>query len=164
MACRDALEASGGDYEKAKTAVMSKLKNRDGKVMAEGLVALYADADSVGCVEIACETDFVARGASMARLSASAASVAAGSPSVGEELLARVREAVKAEMTEAAKLQVQKEWLLFALFHLYMLSGERLDVRRAWRTSLRPALFAGSYLHAPSGQVFELRKFVVFFF
>jgi translation elongation factor EF-Ts len=103
MACRDALEASGGDYEKAKTAVMSKLKNRDGKVMAEGLVALYADADSVGCVEIACETDFVARGASMARLSASAASVAAGSPSVGEELLARVREAVKAEMTEAAR-------------------------------------------------------------
>ncbi len=155
MACRDALETAKGDYAVAKEAVLKTMKNREGKVMAEGLVAVSLTQHAVSCVEVACETDFVARGASLAKLAANAANAAAdanvaNNPMVDENaLLSHVRSVVASELTEAARA-----------------TGERLDVRRAWRAAIVPGRdVAASYLHAPTGQarvaaavVLELQK------
>jgi hypothetical protein len=81
MACRDALEAANGDFAAARETVLRQQKNRAGKPMAEGLVAVAALPHTIACVEVACETDFVARGSSLARLAAAAASAAASAPS-----------------------------------------------------------------------------------
>ncbi len=142
MSCRDALEETGGDYDKAKALVMSKLKNREGKVMSEGLVAVHLGPEGrhhAAVVEVACETDFVARGTSLARVAAACATAAGRASGRGggdgeAELIAQVKEAAKAELTEAARA-----------------TGERIDVRRAWRVA-REGAHVASYLHAPSGQ------------
>lgn len=67
MDCKQALEESSGDAEKAvewlRKKGMMKAAKRAGKIAAEGAVASYIHAGgTVGVlVEINCETDFVAR-------------------------------------------------------------------------------------------------------
>jgi elongation factor Ts len=136
MACRDALEAAGGDFEKARAVVLGTLKSRAGRVMGEGLVAVWAEGDRVAAVEVACETDFVARGPSIARLAAACAAAAGSEGEATEDeaqLLVRVRSAVAAELTEAARA-----------------TSERIELRRAWRARHRGRV--ASYVHAPAGQ------------
>lgn len=65
--CRMALEASGGDYEKAvdflREKGLAKAAKRAGREASEGTVELYSHGGGrVGVmVEVNCETDFVAR-------------------------------------------------------------------------------------------------------
>lgn len=66
MDCKQAMEESGGDIEKAiewlrKKGVMKAAK-RAGKIAAEGLVVSYIHGNKIGVlVEVNCETDFVAK-------------------------------------------------------------------------------------------------------
>jgi elongation factor Ts len=66
--CKAALEASGGDVEKAKVHLrkqgIQKAGNRGHKVASEGIVGTYNHTGGRICVmvEVNCETDFVARG------------------------------------------------------------------------------------------------------
>ncbi len=67
MNCKKALAESGGDYEKAvdylRTKGLADAKKKSGRATKEGLVFSYIHpGGKVGVlVEIACETDFVAR-------------------------------------------------------------------------------------------------------
>jgi elongation factor Ts len=65
--CRDALEATGGDLEKAAAALREKglaaASKRSGRETRNGVLDLYSHGDGrVGVmVEVNCETDFVGR-------------------------------------------------------------------------------------------------------
>jgi elongation factor Ts len=65
--CRKALEASGGDFESAASALREKglaeVSKRESRVAAEGVVEVYSHlGQRVGVMlELNCETDFVAR-------------------------------------------------------------------------------------------------------
>jgi elongation factor Ts len=67
MDCKRALEESGGNYEKAKTALaelgLARAAKRSERETAQGLVEAYIHAGGrIGSmVEVNCETDFVAR-------------------------------------------------------------------------------------------------------
>ncbi|MEE8517737.1 MAG: translation elongation factor Ts [Dehalococcoidia bacterium] len=74
MDSKRALEASGGDVEKAEAALrekgMTKAASKADRVTAEGLVDSYVHAGSriASMVEVNCETDFVARTPEFAEL------------------------------------------------------------------------------------------------
>jgi len=67
MECKEALEASGGDLEKAATSLREKgvasAAKRVGRATHEGVIQTYLHTGGrVGAmVELGCETDFVAR-------------------------------------------------------------------------------------------------------
>jgi len=67
LECRKALEASGGDYDRAVAILrekgLAKAAKRADRDASEGVVELYSHGDGrVGVmVEVNCETDFVAR-------------------------------------------------------------------------------------------------------
>jgi elongation factor Ts len=67
MDCRRALEAAGGDQKKAlewlKKKGMAKAKSKADREVRAGLVEAYTHGEGkiVAVVELACETDFVAR-------------------------------------------------------------------------------------------------------
>jgi len=67
MDCKQALEESGGDVEKAIEILRKKgaasAAKRSGRGTGEGMIASYVHADSRkgALVEVQCETDFVAR-------------------------------------------------------------------------------------------------------
>lgn len=64
--CRQALEDSNGDYDKAKKLLLKrgleKAAKKEGKETFQGIVEAYVHQGKVGVlVEVRCETDFVAR-------------------------------------------------------------------------------------------------------
>lgn len=64
--CRQALEDTNGDYEKAKKLLlergMEKAVKKEGKETSQGIIESYVHNGRVGVlVELRCETDFVAR-------------------------------------------------------------------------------------------------------
>ncbi len=65
MDCKKALVQAEGDFEKAKEILMQtsqkKVAKSASRVAAEGVIHLIQKEGFVGCVEINCETDFVAR-------------------------------------------------------------------------------------------------------
>lgn len=104
MDCKRALEDAQGDYEKAKALLkergLASVAKKSGREAKEGTVASYVHAGGrVGAiVEIASETDFVARSDEFQKLAQEVAmQVAAMSPADVDELLAQsyIRDASK---------------------------------------------------------------------
>lgn len=64
--CKKALEATGGDLDKAAEKLrmdgMAKADKKGARVAAEGVIALASGADAVAMVELNSETDFVSKG------------------------------------------------------------------------------------------------------
>ncbi len=64
--CKKALEATGGDLDKAAEKLrmdgMAKADKKGARVAAEGVIALASAADAVAMVELNSETDFVSKG------------------------------------------------------------------------------------------------------
>jgi elongation factor Ts len=94
MDCKRALEDAQGDYEKAKDLLkergLASLKKKSGREAKEGAVASYIHAGGrVGAiVEIASETDFVARSEEFQKLAQEVAMhIAAMNPTDLDELL-----------------------------------------------------------------------------
>src|SRR5580698_2296354 len=63
--CREAIEQSDGDLQKAidliKTKGLNIADGRSGRATSEGMVcSIYVDDANVGMVEVNCQTDFVA--------------------------------------------------------------------------------------------------------
>lgn len=97
MDCKRALEDARGDYEKAKGLLkergLASVAKKSGREAKEGTVASYVHAGGrVGAiVEIASETDFVARSDEFQKLAQEVAmQVAAMSPADVDELLTQV--------------------------------------------------------------------------
>lgn len=66
--CKDVLERTGGDYEKAMEEIrkqgLVKFESRAGKKSSNGVIGVYehgVDHTLVALVEVVCETDFVAQ-------------------------------------------------------------------------------------------------------
>lgn len=91
--CRQALEDTNGNYEKAKKILMErgieKAAKKEGKETSQGIVEAYVHQGKVGVlVEVRCETDFVARTDEFKTLAHEVAlQVAAMNPKNTEELL-----------------------------------------------------------------------------
>lgn len=67
MQCKRALEAAGGDYEKAKAIIAKegaiKAEIKKERSMGAGVLEAYIHMNRVGVLlELRCETDFVAKG------------------------------------------------------------------------------------------------------
>lgn len=97
MDCKRALEDAQGDYEKAKGLLkdrgLASVAKKSGREAKEGTVASYVHAGGrVGAiVEVASETDFVARSDEFQKLAQEVAmQVAAMSPANVDELLTQV--------------------------------------------------------------------------
>jgi len=94
MDCKRALEDAEGDYEKAKGLLkergLAAVAKKSGREAKEGVIASYIHAGGRkgALVEIASETDFVARSAEFQKLAQEVAmQVAAMSPKTVDELL-----------------------------------------------------------------------------
>ncbi len=109
MACKKALVESGGDIEKARTVLrekgLAKALTKATRETAEGIVESYIHGNGrIGVlVQLACETDFVARGAEFQELARELAmQIAAMSP------VAVAPEDLPEEMVEAER-EVQRQ-------------------------------------------------------
>jgi elongation factor Ts len=116
MDCKRALEATGGDEEKAiahlREEGLAAAARREGRATSEGLVAAYVHAGGkIGVlVEVNCETDFVAKTEDFQALAKNLAmQVAATNPrwlsreEVPEEILAQEREIYRAQAAKEGK-------------------------------------------------------------
>lgn len=78
--CKKALEATGGDLDKAAEKLrmdgMAKADKKGSRVAAEGVIALAESADAIALVEVNSETDFVSKGDEFQALAQAAARVA----------------------------------------------------------------------------------------
>lgn len=119
MECKKALEANGGDMEAAaewlRTQGLAKAVKKEGRVAAEGRLALGEGKGEAVLVEINCETDFVAKdesfialcdGVAAAALSAKSADVEAikGLP-LGDGTVEDARKALVAKIGENMQLR-----------------------------------------------------------
>lgn len=93
--CKEALEESKGDFEKAKIILKKKGLNRAGtkaaRAVKSGLVEVYSHGGKVGVlVEVLCETDFVAKTEDFKSLSHELAlQIASMNPQSVDELLSQ---------------------------------------------------------------------------
>jgi elongation factor Ts len=82
MDCKAALAETGGDMEAAvdwlRAKGLAKAAKKAGRVAAEGLIGLAAEAKKAALVEVNSETDFVARNATFQEMAAGIAKAAVG--------------------------------------------------------------------------------------
>ncbi|MDR0768802.1 MAG: translation elongation factor Ts [Dysgonamonadaceae bacterium] len=93
MDCKNALNESGGDFEKAVEIIRKKgqavAAKREDREASEGCVLAAVNGDFAAIVALKCETDFVAKGADFIALTKSILDVAlANKPANPEALLA----------------------------------------------------------------------------
>ncbi len=116
MECKNALGEAGGDMEKATDILrkrgMAKADKRAARTAREGIIGHYVHFNGkVGVlVDLNCETDFVARTEDFQTLAkdlslhiASAKPIAVSADDLPEELVAKEREIVQAQVAESGK-------------------------------------------------------------
>jgi elongation factor Ts len=78
--CKKALEATGGDLDKAAEKLRmdgaAKADKKAGRTAAEGVIGVASDAEAIALVELNSETDFVAKGEDFRGLAKLAAQLA----------------------------------------------------------------------------------------
>ncbi len=122
MECKNALEEAGGDMEKATDILrkrgMANADKRAGRTAREGMIGHYVHFNGkVGVlVDLNCETDFVARTEDFQALAkdlslhiASAKPIAVSVDDLPEELVAKEREIVQAQVAESGKPEAVRE-------------------------------------------------------
>ncbi len=137
MDCKTALNATSGDVEAAvdwlRTKGLAKAAKKAGRVAAEGLIGLAAEANQAALVEVNSETDFVARNQNfqeMVRKIASAALTAKGDV---DKLAAAKYGSGKATVADTIKEMIGS-------------IGENMTLRRAAYLSAAKGVVA-SYVH-----------------
>jgi elongation factor Ts len=137
MDCKTALNATRGDVEAAvdwlRTKGLAKAAKKAGRVAAEGLIGLAAEAKQAALVEVNSETDFVARNQNfqeMVRKIASAALTAKGDV---DKLAAAKYGSGKATVADTIKEMIGS-------------IGENMTLRRAAYLSAAKGVVA-SYVH-----------------
>jgi elongation factor Ts len=137
MDCKTALNATSGDVEAAvdwlRTKGLAKAAKKAGRVAAEGLIGLAAEAKQAALVEVNSETDFVARNQNfqeMVRKIASAALTAKGDV---DKLAAAKYGSGKATVADTIKEMIGS-------------IGENMTLRRAAYLSAAKGVVA-SYVH-----------------
>jgi len=133
MQCKKALEEAGGDREKAVMILKKKGKEvaskKAGRTLGAGVIASYVHTNSnVGAmVELACETDFVARNEDFKKLAHDIAmQVTANDPEfvsidrVSDEEKAKVTALYEKEVKESGKPKEIQEKMLTGKINSYL--------------------------------------------
>jgi elongation factor Ts len=132
MDCKTALNETSGDVEAAvdwlRTKGLAKAAKKAGRVAAEGLIGLAAEAKQAALVEVNSETDFVARNQKFQEMVREIASAALKAKSDVDKLA-------------AAKYGSEKETVADTIKEMIGSIGENMTLRRA------------AYLSAPKGVV-----------
>jgi elongation factor Ts len=134
MDCKRALEDAGGDYDKAKALLkergLAAVAKKSGREAKEGVIASYihAGARKGALVEVASETDFVARSPEFQKLAQEIAmQVAAMSPRTVDELL------------DQAYIRDNSKTIKDLVTGLAATVGENVSVRRIQRFAIGEA-------------------------
>lgn len=129
MQCKNALEESGGDAEKAKIVLRQwgadAAEKKADRTLGAGVVAAYVHNGAVGALlELSCETDFVAQNEEFRNLAHDLAmQVAAGNPQfvreeeITDEAKRAAREVFAKEI--AGKPEALQERILAGKLHAY---------------------------------------------
>jgi len=136
MDCKNALVASGGDFEGAVDNLRKKglaaAAKKSGRVASEGLVGAAFTAREGALVEVNAETDFVAR---------------------NDQFQAYVRDVAKLALTSSADMESLKQMpypsgrsVAEELTHLIATIGENMSLRRAAKLSVNHGVVA-TYVH-----------------
>lgn len=140
MDCKRALEESGGDEERAidllRQRGAAKAAKRSEKEVAEGVVQVEETASAVAMVELACETDFVARNDDFVAFAQKAAGAMARSELDEGDVLG----AGPVLALEGGDLAAELNELRAAI-------GENLQLTRAVRWEPDAGHVAGHYVH-----------------
>jgi elongation factor Ts len=135
MDCKNALEESGGDYDKAVELLRIKgakdVGKRAERATANGLVTA---SDGV-MIELNCETDFVAKNDEFIALA--------------EKIVGVARDARPADANALLEVQLEGRTVSDAIFELAAKIGEKLELRRAVSMDGKVA----TYLHRRSADL-----------
>ncbi len=139
MDCKRALSDASGDVAKAGELLrergLAKAVKREGRATSEGSVALASRGTSGALVELACETDFVAKTDDFQALVGSLAQAAAADPELAD---------VDALLDAQIGGEKVRERLATAIGKL----GENVVLRRVQRLEIAGEGVVGGYLHA----------------
>jgi elongation factor Ts len=139
MDCKKALADASGDSAKAGELLrergLAKAVKRGGRETTEGAIALALAGASGALVELACETDFVAKTDDFQALASSLAAAAAADAALGS-----------AEALAEAKIggEIAREKIAAAIGKL----GENIVLRRVARLTVSGDGVASGYVHA----------------
>jgi len=132
MDCKKALVQSEGDFEKAKEILMQtsqkKAEKSASRIAAEGVMHMIQKDDFVGCVEVNCETDFVARDQNFMALQGLIESAITTIPSSVEELLACVVDGVSLQDHISALTAKLGEKIAIRRMHFEKTDGQKLGI------------------------------------
>ncbi len=134
MDCKKALEEAGGDFQKAERILKELGKaaaaKRSGRATNEGRIFISVDGGSAAIVELACETDFVARNETFVEL--------------GESIVTQVLE---------RSLDAPDEALQQSVADAISTIKENLSVRRVARMSKGADEIFANYTHGEAGRM-----------
>jgi elongation factor Ts len=137
MDCKKALESSEGDFDKAveflRVKGQASAEKRADRSASNGLVAVHVDGGIGTMVEIACETDFVAKGATFGELAAKI-----------------LDQAVAVKASDVATLlasELDGRSVADVVIEANATIGEKIEIRRLARIE---APHVASYLHRTS--------------
>ena len=137
MDCKAALAETGGDMEAAvdwlRTKGLAKAAKKAGRVAAEGLIGLAAEAKQAALVEVNSETDFVARNQKFQDM---VSAVAAAALTVKGDV----------DKLATAKYSSGKETVGETIKEMIGSIGENMSLRRAAHLSANKGVVA-SYMH-----------------
>jgi elongation factor Ts len=139
MDCKKVLADAGGDMKRAVELLrergLAKAGKREGRATSEGAIAIATLGTRGGIVELACETDFVARTDDFTKLAADLARTVAGDPG-----------AASAEALSQAPIDGEKvaDRITAAIARL----GENILIKRAAQVAAPESGLVGGYLHA----------------
>ena len=136
MDCKAALSETNGDMEAAvdwlRKKGLSKAAKKAGRVAAEGLIGVAAQADAGALVEVNSETDFVARNDEFKEFVKEASQL-------GLEAEGDVEKLVASNMKSGASVDAVLKELIAKI-------GENMSVRRATALAVSPGVVA-TYVH-----------------
>jgi len=139
MDCKRALTEAGGDIEKAieilRERGLAKAGKREGRTTAEGVISIALDGRQGGMVELACETDFVARTDEFAAFSAALAGAVVDDAAL---------DSVQALLDASIGAEKVSEKITAVMAKL----GENVVIKRVARLQVDGLGVVGGYVHA----------------
>jgi elongation factor Ts len=139
MDCKRALADANGDVERAGELLrergLAKAVKREGRETSEGVIGLALAGKSAALVELACETDFVAKTDEFQKLAAGLAALAAADGALGTP------EALLDATLEGEKVSERIQGAVAKL-------GENVVLRRVARLAVPGDGVVGGYIHA----------------
>lgn len=135
--CKNALEASNWDIDKAITWLKSngkiKAAKKAGRISAEGILAIAGDEKKAIMIELNCETDFVAKNEKFQK--------------AGDDIAKALLASKAKNEKDALKVKVDKDTVEELTEHLTATIGEKTSFRRFTIVEAKKDEVLGVFLH-----------------